>query len=66
LILGEPLGVWVPLEYPLPTKHACIPLSVHQFHVVVQGISPLIWRRLLSCNDMSLASLHAELHIVFA
>jgi Plasmid pRiA4b ORF-3-like protein len=39
---------------------------VYQFRVVVQGISPLIWRRLLVRNDMSLATLHAVLQVVFA
>ena len=34
--------------------------------MVVQGISPLIWRRLLVRSDMSLATLHATLQIVFA
>lgn len=34
--------------------------------MVVQGISPLIWRRRLLCSDMSLATLHATLQIVFA
>jgi hypothetical protein len=32
----------------------------------VQGISSLIWRRLLVRSDMSLATLHATLQIVFA
>jgi hypothetical protein len=32
----------------------------------VQGISPLIWRRLLIRSELSLASLHATLQIVFA
>jgi hypothetical protein len=40
--------------------------NVYQFRVVVQGISPLIWRRLLVRSDMSLATLHATLQIVFA
>ena len=40
--------------------------SVYQFRVVLQGISPLIWRRLLIRSDMSLATLHAALRIVFA
>jgi Plasmid pRiA4b ORF-3-like protein len=40
--------------------------SVYQFHVVLQGISPLSWRRLLLRSDMSLATLHAALQIVFA
>jgi hypothetical protein len=43
-----------------------IPPSVYQFRVVLQGISPLIWRRLLIRSDMSLAMLHAALQIVFA
>ena len=42
------------------------PLNIYQFRVVVQGISPLIWRRLLVCSDMPLATLHATLQIVFA
>jgi Plasmid pRiA4b ORF-3-like protein len=43
-----------------------IPPHVYQFRVVVQGISPLIWRRLLVRSDMSLAILHATLQIMFA
>jgi Plasmid pRiA4b ORF-3-like protein len=43
-----------------------IPPCIYQFRVVLQGISPLIWRRLLICSDMSLAALHAALQIVFA
>jgi Plasmid pRiA4b ORF-3-like protein len=43
-----------------------IPPSIYQFRVVLQGISPLIWRRLLIRSDMSLATLHAALQIVFA
>lgn len=40
--------------------------DIYQFRVVVQGISPLVWRRLLLRSDMSLATLHATLQIVFA
>jgi hypothetical protein len=47
-------------------ERSYIPPNVYQFHVVVQGISPLIWRRLLIRSDMSLATLHATLQIVFA
>lgn len=43
-----------------------IPPYVYQFRVVLQGISPLIWRRLLIRSDMSLATLHAALQVVFA
>jgi Plasmid pRiA4b ORF-3-like protein len=45
---------------------SCIPPHIYQFRVVVQGISPLIWRRLLIRSELSLASLHATLQIVFA
>ena len=40
--------------------------NAYQFRVVVQGISPLIWRRLLIRSDTSLATLHAALQTVFA
>jgi hypothetical protein len=40
--------------------------SIYQLRVVVQGVSPLIWRRLLVCSDMSLATLHDVLQIVLA
>ncbi len=46
--------------------HTFTPPNIYQFRVVVQGISPLIWRRLLVRSDMSLAILHATLQIVFA
>ena len=44
---------------------SCIPSNIYQFRVVVQGISPLIWRRFSICSDMSLATLHTTLQIVF-
>jgi hypothetical protein len=47
-------------------EHGFTPPHVYQFRVVVQGISPLIWRHLLVRSDMSLATLHAILQIVFA
>jgi hypothetical protein len=47
-------------------EHAFTLSHVYQFRVVVRGISPLIWRRLLIRSDMSLATLHATLQIVFA
>ena len=42
------------------------PPNVYQFRVVLRGISPLIWRRILVRRDMSLATLHATLQSVFA
>jgi hypothetical protein len=56
----------VPLRYAPPMAPSSIPPSVYQFRVVLQGISPLIWRRFLIPSDMSLATLHATLQIVFA
>jgi hypothetical protein len=40
--------------------------SIYQLRVVLRGISPLIWRRLLVHSDTTLAHLHAILQIVFA
>jgi hypothetical protein len=66
LILGAPLEVLVPVRYAPLMEHTCISPTGYQFRAVVQGISPLIWRRLLIRSDMSLATLHATLQIVFA
>jgi Plasmid pRiA4b ORF-3-like protein len=40
-------------------------LSVHQLRVVLQGVSPLVWRRLLVPGDISLADLHQVLQTAF-
>jgi hypothetical protein len=40
--------------------------SIYQLRVVLQGISPLIWRRLLIRRDMSLGALHTTLQTLFA
>jgi len=34
-------------------------LFVYQLRVVLRGVSPLIWRRLLVRSDSSIADLHA-------
>ena len=39
--------------------------SVYQLRVVVRGVSPLIWRRLLIPADTTIAGLHAVLQIAF-
>lgn len=41
-------------------------LSVYQLRIVLRGISPLIWRRVLVRSDMTLAHLHVLLQILFA
>jgi Plasmid pRiA4b ORF-3-like protein len=47
------------------TASSALP-SIYQLRVVLRGISPLIWRRLLVHSDTTLAYLHAILQIVFA
>jgi len=38
-------------------------LSLYQLRVVLRGISPLIWRRMLVHSDTTLAHLHTILQI---
>ena len=40
--------------------------SVYQLRVVLRGISPLIWRRLLVRSDATLVDLHAVLQVAFS
>jgi len=39
--------------------------AIHQLRVVLCGVSPLVWRRLLVTSDTSLAELHEALQIAF-
>jgi hypothetical protein len=39
---------------------------MYQLRIVLRGISPLIWRRVLVWSDITLSRLHAILQIVFA
>jgi hypothetical protein len=32
--------------------------AIYQLKLVLQGISPMIWRRLLICDDSTIADLH--------
>ena len=41
------------------------PVDVYQLRVVLRGISPLIWRRLLLRSDATLADLHEVLQTAF-
>src|SRR4051794_22289557 len=45
----------------------CLPpsLSIHQLRVVLQGVSPLVWRRLLVPGDIPLADLHQVFQTAF-
>ena len=45
---------------------AATPLSIYQLRIVLRGISPLIWRRVLVHSDTTLAHLHTLLQILFA
>ena len=38
---------------------------VYQLRVSLQGVSPLVWRRLLVCSDSTIADLHHILQIAF-
>jgi hypothetical protein len=40
------------------------PLSIYQLRVVLRGISPLIWRRVLVPSETTLAHLHTILQIL--
>ena len=40
-------------------------LSVYRLRVVLRGVSPLIWRRLLVRSDSSIADLHYTLQVAF-
>jgi Plasmid pRiA4b ORF-3-like protein len=42
------------------------PLSIYQLRIVLRGISPLIWRRVLVPSETTLAHLHTLLQILFA
>ena len=42
------------------------PLSIYQLRIVLRGISPLIWRRVLVHSHTTLAQLHTILQILFA
>lgn len=42
------------------------PLSIYQLRIVLRGLSPLIWRRVLVPSETTLARFHAILQILFA
>ena len=41
------------------------PVQAYRFHVLLRGINPPIWRRLLVRGDSSVADLHRVLQIAF-
>jgi Plasmid pRiA4b ORF-3-like protein len=46
-------------------KHQQTHPDIYQLRIVLRGISPLIWRRLLVRSDTTLAQLHLMLQILF-
>ena len=40
-------------------------LNIYQLRIVLRGISPLIWRRVLVRDDTTLAQLHDLIQILF-
>src|SRR5664280_2777976 len=52
--------------WAMPDTRPSAPIpSVYQLRVVVRGVSPLIWRRLLVPADTTIAGLHAVLQVAF-
>lgn len=41
------------------------PLNIYQLRIVLRGISPLIWRRVLVRDDTTLAQLHKIIQVLF-
>ncbi len=53
-------------SYALLMKHQHkVPPDIYQLRIVLRGISPLIWRRLLVRSDTTLAQLRRMLQIIF-
>jgi hypothetical protein len=49
----------------MPEPASPLSSSVYQLRVVLRGVSPLIWRRLLVPAGATIAELHAVLQIAF-
>jgi hypothetical protein len=52
-------------SYALRMKQQQTHPDVYQLRIVLRGISPLIWRRLLVRGDTTLAQLHLMLQLSF-
>ncbi len=48
----------------MPKASTCSDPSVYELRVVLRGVSPLIWRRVLVVGDTTVAELHAILQLV--
>jgi Plasmid pRiA4b ORF-3-like protein len=49
----------------MPETNTAADVVVYQLRVVLRGISPLIWRRLLVRSDSTIAELHRTLQVAF-
>lgn len=50
-------------QHPNPAGHTDV--VAYQLRVVLRGVSPLVWRRLLVRSDASVAELHEVLQVAF-
>ena len=46
-------------------ESSVLPTAIYQLRVVLRGVSPLVWRRLLVLKETSLAELHGILQTAF-
>jgi Plasmid pRiA4b ORF-3-like protein len=58
--------VWLSVgNLPGVSEPSLSSITIYQFRVVLCGVSPLVWRRLLVASDTTLAELHEILQSAF-
>jgi hypothetical protein len=62
-ISRDTLESWDALHYPQRMTTSTTLLSMYQLRIVLRGISPLIWRRMLVRSDLTLSRLQAILQM---
>lgn len=62
--MNRPFTVFLKEGAFVPEPDASVP-AVYQLRVVLRGVSPLIWRRLLVRADSTIADLHGTLQVAF-
>jgi Plasmid pRiA4b ORF-3-like protein len=65
-IPGDTLERYEALRYSQRMTIAATPLSIYPLRIVLRGVSPLIWRRMLVHGATTLAHLHTLLQILCA
>jgi Plasmid pRiA4b ORF-3-like protein len=63
---GGALEKYDAVRYAQRMTTSARPCNIYQLRVVLRGISPLIWRRVLVRSETTRAHLHATLQILFA